>query len=273
MANQNQPDDEDVEESGPPGDRRLSFSEHLAELRAHVFRAVIAFVVIAVLSLAFTDPLVEFVTWPFDRMQAQLAAENFQIGNLQKIDPTEGFMFFLRIAAYAALLLGSPYAIYEMWRFISVGLYPSERKAVMRLVPYSIGLFAIGVTFCYGYLLPMTLEFLARIGGDKFENAWRLDTYLGLFINLNLVLGVVFQLPLVQITLARFGIVTAQRQGQHRRGFILGAVIVAAILTPTGDPYTLAAVTIPMLVLFEIGLVFARRVGRARKEGEDAAAT
>ena len=93
-------------------------------------------------------------------------------------------------------------------------------------------------------------------------------TYLGLFVNLNLVLGAVFQLPLMQWTLARFGIVSAASQAKHRRGFVLGAVIVAAVLTPTGDPITLSAVAIPMLLLFEIGLVIGRRTEAAKAEAE-----
>lgn len=272
MAKQTNTDVDEAAEPGPPGDRRLSFSEHLTELRSHLLRAVIVLLALIVIGLAFTDAIEWFVTLPYHRMQERLQESGLTIGKLQGIDPSEIFFFYFRIATYGALIFGSPYAIYEMWRFISVGLYPSERKAVMRLVPYSIGLFLGGVAFCYAYLLPMTLEFLARIGEDRFENAWRVDTYLSLFINLNLVLGVVFQLPLVQITLARFGILPAKRQAQHRRGFILGAVIVAAILTPTGDPYTLAAVTIPMLVLFEVGVVLARRADRKRKDGDAATA-
>lgn len=265
MAKQANTDHDEQDELGPPGDRRLSFSDHLNELRSHLLRAVAVLVVLIVLGFAFTDELEYFVTLPFHRMQARLVEDGLTISKLQGIDPSELFFFYFRIATYGALLVGAPYAIYEMWRFISVGLYPKERRAIMRLVPYSIGLFLIGVAFCYGYLLPMTLEFLARIGGDRFENAWRVDTYLGLFINLNLVLGIVFQLPLVQITLARFGIFGASKQAHHRRGFIMGAVIIAAILTPTGDPYTLAAVTIPMLVLFEIGLVFARSAEKKKR--------
>jgi sec-independent protein translocase protein TatC len=254
------PEDEAVNE-GPPGDRRLSFSEHLDELRRHLLRAVILFIGLTALSFAFTDWIEAFVTGPFDAMRAVLAAEGKEIRDLQGIDPTETFFFYFRISTYAALLIGAPYAIYELWSFISVGLYEKERKAIMRLVPYSIGLFLVGVAFCYIYLFPLSLEFLARIGYGEFEVAWRADTYLGLFINLHLVLGAVFQLPLFQITLARFGILPAAKQAQHRRGFIMGAVVAAAILTPTGDPYTLSAVVIPMLVLFEVGLVFAKRAG------------
>ncbi len=259
MANAKKPAD-DEDEAGPPGDHKLSFAEHLDELRKHLIRATLVLVGLMVLFLAFTDPITDFVIRPFEQLRAKLLLEGHVIPKLERIDPAEGFFFNFRVATYAAVFFGGPYAIYELWRFIAVGLYPKERKILMRFVPYSVALFLIGATFCYGFLLPMTLEFLARIDIDKFDNSWRTETYLDIFTNLNLALGLTFQLPLFQIALARFGILSAKTQAQHRKGFILGATIVAAVLTPSGDPYTLTAVTLPMIILFEIGILIAKRM-------------
>jgi sec-independent protein translocase protein TatC len=252
-------------EPGPPGDRKLTFSEHLDELRRHLVRATIAIVVFGALLGVFYEQVADFVMYPFEYARAELEAGGRVVGPLSYIDVTEGAFFYLKIVLYGAILFGAPYGLYELWRFISVGLYPKERAIVMRFVPYSMALFVAGVAFNYGYLLPTALSILLDYGDpERIRPEIRLDSYLGFFIMMNLVLGVVFQLPLVQVALARFGVMSAKSQGQHRKAFVLGAAVTSAILTPTGDAVTMLLVTIPMIGLFEIGLVIARRASASR---------
>lgn len=259
------PKSDDDDELGPPGDRRLSFSEHLDELRSHLLRAVIVVLGIAIVAGIFNEAIVSFVLHPLEVAKVRLAAQGRELGPLTYVDMTEGFFFYFKIVMYGALLFGAPYAIYEIWRFVSVGLYPNERRAIMRLVPFSILLFAIGVGFCYLYLLPLSLEILLTYGDPTQLRAdIRSDSYLSFFIMLSLLLGGTFQLPLAQIMLSRFGIVTADQQSKHRKGFVMAATIAAAILTPTGDPFTMMMVAVPMVVLFEIGLLIARRTATVK---------
>lgn len=257
---------------GPPGDRRLAFSDHLDELRSHLLRAVLVIVGIAIVAGIFNDAIATFVMHPFDIAKAKLAARGRDIGPLTYVDITEGFFFYFRMVMYAAVLFGAPYAIYEIWRFVSVGLYPSERRAVMRLVPFSMILFVMGAAFSYFYLLPLSLEILLDYGDPgELRADIRSDSYLGFFIMFSILLGATFQLPLAQIILARFGIISAEQQGKHRKGFIMGATIAAAVLTPTGDPITMMMVAVPMVVLFEIGLLIARRTKRNPRPDEEVA--
>lgn len=252
------------------GARQMTFGQHLEELRSHVIRSVIVLFGLCVISFIFQDELAALVMGPFLDARATLNAEGREIESLTFIDPTEGLFFHLKIAMYGALILGLPYLLYEMWRFIGVGLYPNERRAVLRVLPISFALLLLGVLFSYLAILPVALDFLLGYGNPEYiQPEIRLDSYLGFFVMLCIIMGVIFQLPLVQVVLARFGIMPVETQARNRKAFIMGSVILAALVTPTGDAVTLLLVTVPMFILFEIGLFVSRRVGRFSSDGID----
>ncbi|MFG0316112.1 MAG: twin-arginine translocase subunit TatC [Planctomycetota bacterium JB042] len=253
------PDPSDPEPLG----KQMTFSEHLEELRGHVKRSVIALVLLVVVAFAFQDalahlvmlPFLDAITWIKDHGRPDIDPR------LTTIDPTEAVFFHLKIAFYAALVLGLPYFLYEMWRFIAAGLYAKERKAVMRVLPVSFALLAIGISFCFFVVLPIGLRFMLGYGNPEYiKPEIRVESYLSFVVMLSLLMGVVFQLPLVQVVLAKFSILPAKTQSEYRRAFVMGSLVAAAVITPTGDAVTLLLVSVPMFVLYEIGILAARRV-------------
>lgn len=241
----------------------MSFAEHLEELRKCVLRSVVALVLVSVVCFFFQDELAGFVEGPYHAARAQLAERGIEVGPLVYIQVAEGWLYEFRIALYAGMLIAAPVFLYEMWRFVSAGLYPHERRAVMRVLPVSLGLFALGAWFAYDLLLPLALTFLLSIGDpERVQPQIRVEDYLGFFRLLCVMLGLIFQLPLIQVVLARFGLLSAAAQASKRRHFVLGAAIFAAVITPTGDAVTMAAVGLPMILLYEIGLLAARRLSR-----------
>lgn len=248
-------------------ERRMSFSEHLDELRGNIVRSAYVLAGLFVVGYALHTWVERFVMWPYTSVRVRLnderAAQGLkEVPPLSGYDMTEAFFFTLKVVFYAGLLVGTPYFLYEMWRFISSGLYPHERRSVMRILPVSVVLFFVGAAFSYVVLVPISVEFmLTWAPADFIKIEPRLDSYLSFFLILTLMLGVVFQLPLVQIILARFGIITSEKQARWRKGFIMSAVVAAAIITPTGDPVTLSLVAVPMLVLYEIGILITRGIG------------
>jgi sec-independent protein translocase protein TatC len=169
---------------------------------------------------------------------------------------SDPFFAHLKIALICALLLSSPLVVLEIWRFVAAGLYPHERRWVRIFGPLTFVCFAGGCAFGYFFLIPQTLEYLASYGSpDIFAAAVTIDGYLDLFIALTGAIGLVFELPLVMIFLALLGVATAAFLRHYRRHWILAATIIAAVITPTGDPWTLAIVTLPLVALYEIGIL------------------
>lgn len=243
----------------------MTFSEHLDELRGHVMRSVIVLGVLLVFGFIFQEELAALVMRPFlDAREWIKVNEGRTIESLTFIDPAEGVFFHLKIAFYGAIVFGLPYFLYEMWRFIGAGLYPNERKAVMRVLPISFALLASGIAFCFLVVLPIGLRFMLGYGNPEYiQPEIRLESYLSFVVMLSVLMGLVFQLPLVQVVLARFNLIGAKAQSEYRRAFIMGSLVAAAVITPTGDAVTLLLVSVPMFVLYEIGILAARRVRHA----------
>ncbi|MCB9913638.1 MAG: twin-arginine translocase subunit TatC [Planctomycetes bacterium] len=168
-----------------------------------------------------------------------------------------GFMFYLKVCVYFALFVGGPYVLWQLWAFVAAGLYKHERRVVYLYAPFSMLLFLAGVVFGYFYMVPYALYFLAEMGIEEFQYDLRLELYLEFFTKLSLGLGVVFQLPILMIVLTRTGLVEPSLYSKYRPHFIVGALIVAAILTPP-DPYTQLMMGVPLIVLFEVGIWLAR---------------
>lgn len=235
--------------------RKMTFGEHLDELRTRLLRSLIALALLTAVALFFQDQVVRFVVGPFLDAQDSLREAGKAVPKLIGTSPTEGWLFYFKVAMYAAMVAGMPVFLHEMWKFVAAGLYPHEQKKVMRTLPVSLALFLAGALFAYYVLLPIALDYLMGFGDPTiYENQIKLDEYFGFFLLLCVLLGAIFQLPLLQVILARFGVVTVKFMREKRRHFIMGAMILAAIATPTGDPMTLLLVAGPMVVLFEIGL-------------------
>lgn len=168
-----------------------------------------------------------------------------------------GMVFYLKVCFYFAIFLGGPFCLWQVWAFVAAGLYHKEKRVVYVYAPFSMLLFIAGVVFGYYYMVPYAQYFLAEMGLEQFYFDLRLELYLDFFTKLSLGLGIVFQLPILMIVLARTGLVDPRSFGKFRGHFLLGALIFAAILTPP-DPYTQLMMAGPMVVLYELGILLAR---------------
>jgi Tat protein translocase TatC len=170
----------------------------------------------------------------------------------------ESFLVYMKTCALFALLIGIPWTLFQFWKFISVGLYMHERKIIYIAAPLSLGLFIVGILFGYFLLIKHGLRFLITYGNPELiRAAMTLGFYFNLFFLLTMVVGLVFQLPLIMLALAKIGIVSHRTLSKHRRVAILTAVIVGAFLTPP-DPVTQIMLATPIVFLYEFGLILVR---------------
>lgn len=185
---------------------------------------------------------------------------------LQAIKYQEAFISYLKASIVAALLLASPWILLQLWSFVGAGLYTHERRYVLLYLPFSFLAFGCGVAFGYFVLIPEGLSYLATYANPELVSfKVTLEFYLSLFLLLTLALGLVFQLPLVMMFLARARIFTPKEYAKHRKYFLLTAVILGAVLTPP-DPVTQILLASPMFLLYELGIWLSRITARRQKE-------
>jgi sec-independent protein translocase protein TatC len=261
-------------EDGPEEDERMrssrmSFGDHLEELRKRVLWSLIVLGVCMFAAFFVYEPLLQFFIEPYKEIaEAENAAAGKEVlGPLKTIGVTEGFFAAMKAAFLVALAVGGPFVLYQAWQFISAGLYTHERKAVLYYLPLSMTLFGGGLAFGYLVVVPSALRFLLTFLKDDFvQSELTLTNYMSFLIVMSVILGVVFQIPMVMLFLARAGIVEPDWFAKQRRMFIFLAVVASALLTPTPDPFTLMLVAVPMVLLFELGLLLARFAYRKRVE-------
>lgn len=231
----------------------MSFGEHLDELRARLFKALLGSLAGLVVMLFFQDGLMRLVLAPF--RQAMEAVQLSPVLNV--FGPVQSFFAYLKVAFLAGLIVAAPLWIYQLWAFIGAGLYERERRAVTRYVPLCVFLFLSGIVFGYEFLIPIGLRYLLTYGDPMMiAPVIGIKEYLGFFFVLTLILGFAFQLPVVMIGLARSGVVSLDAFRRNRRWTILGIFVGAAILTPP-DPVTQCLMALPLVLLYELGILAA----------------
>lgn len=252
--------------------KKMTFSEHFDELRKRLIRCVIAVVVVFVVCFCFKTYLVDMVTKPYEDLRAARAAdpEAVQLDKLVFISLPENFLFHLKVCFLIAVFISAPILLYQMWRFIGAGLYRHERAPVMRVMPLSMILYLVGMLFGYYVLFPLGMRFLLDFGeAGKFEASITVNNYFSLLALLILVMGFIFQTPLVMVILTKIGLVTPELFSSKRKYFILGAFVASALFTPP-DWVTQCLLAGPLLVLFEIGILLSRGVKRKQEKKETA---
>lgn len=233
-----------------PGERYLTVLEHIEELRFRLFISA-AFVVIGLgISVFFGKEIIDFLKKP-----AEARSEDFE---LQFIEPFELFVTYFRVSLLGGLILGMPMIVYQGLRFVSPGLSANERRWLYATVAGTFVLFLGGVAFAYYIALPPALDFLLDFGGgDIARPDIRVGSYVDFVTRLLFWTGVSFQTPLIVMYLARFGIVSARQLLRWWRFAIVGAFVVAAVVTPTIDPVTQSLVAGPIIVLYFLGIILA----------------
>ena len=250
--------DDDVEQAvDDASDRgRMTFLEHLDELRRRIIYSLYAFLAAFAVTLYYWKELWIFLTTYFGRMGGQLVMTK----------PMAGFMFSMKLSALAAILVASPFVFTQLWLFVAPGLYAKEKRVVIPFVLFSSLLFFSGAVFAHLAGFPAMWGFFASydaLGGVKFFPT--LDDTFAFYVKAILGLGLAFQLPMLVYFLARFGMVTWKFLVKQFRYAVLIIVIVAAVVTPSGDPITLMVFSVPMLVLYVISIGVAWMFGKPKK--------
>ena len=186
--------------------------------------------------------------------------EDMQLIN---VDLTQQFLIHMRVALWAGLLLVSPYIIYELFAFVAPGLYQLERRMAISAVGGGYLLFMAGVALNYFIIFPITVRFLGDYQvSAEVTNQITLTSYIDIFLMMSLLLGIVFELPVLCWLLAKIGVLKADFMKHYRRHAVVVIVILGAIITPTGDPFTLALVSIPIYLLWELSIFIVKHAER-----------
>ncbi|WP_183568110.1 twin-arginine translocase subunit TatC [Mucilaginibacter sp. SP1R1] len=277
-----------IKDKGKTMEAEMSFFGHLEALRWHLVRASIAIVVFTCVVFYYYDWIFDTVImgpskptfWTY-RMLCDLGAALHRSGfcidkiNIQLINTEMAGQFTLQInsALLIGITMGFPYLLWELWRFIRPALHEKERKAASGFVIYATGLFVLGVMFGYYVITPESINFLSGYTvSSKIQNLFSIDSYISSVATLTLATGVVFELPILVYVLSSLGILTAKFMRETRRYAIVIILIVAAVVTPTPDMLTMTIVSIPLFILYEVGILVSAVVEKRKlKRSEESA--
>jgi sec-independent protein translocase protein TatC len=231
--------------SNSRNDKIMPLMGHLRELRNVLIKCAIALAITTTISFAFATQILQFLIAPYGSI-------------LETIDPTENITTYFRVALVSGAVLAMPLLIYFIWSFIAPGLEAKEKRYVRYVVPGATFLFLLGVAFAWGLMLPAAIGFLSTFAPTIFKTNWRAAAYIPFVTSLLFWIGVAFELPLVIFFMAKLKIVTARKLLNWWRFAVVGAAIVAAVITPTVDPFNMALVMAPLVLLYFLSIVLAK---------------
>lgn len=241
----------------------MTLLEHLAELRRRIIISLIAIGVGAVVCWIFSDQIIEFLLDPYCRIIENRDEQSRC--SLYVTNPLEPFNVKLTVAGYGGIALAVPVIMWQVWRFIAPGLYSREKKYTLPFVVGGVILFFAGATLAY-WSIPKALGFLLGLGGENFVEIFRPSEYLGFVIKMIVAFGVGFEFPILLIFLQLLEVLENKTLRRGRRYALVGIVVLVAVITPSGDPYTLIVLSVPMYLFFEGAILFGRiRERRKRK--------
>lgn len=245
-----------------------TFWDHLDVLRSCIIKIIVATLLLAIVCFSFKDLLFSIVLAPTepDFITYKLLGMHPQKIGLMNIGLTEQFMIHMKTALYTGILLASPYILYQIFCFVSPGLYENERKYAVRVVGGAYVMFILGTLLNYFVIFPMTVHFLGtyQVASDV-ANMLTLQSYMDTLLLMNLVMGVVFELPVVCWLLACLGLLNDRFMRTYRRHAIVVILIISAIITPTSDVFTLMVVALPIWALYEVSIIIVKRAQRKPK--------
>ena len=230
----------------------MTFWEHLDELRRRIWYVLLAALVAAVVCFCFKEQLFAVVMYP--------KPESMKLIN---VELTQQFLTHMRVALWGGLLVVSPYILYQLFAFVAPGLYCTERRLALRAVSGGYMLFLLGVALNYFVIFPFTVRFLGGYQvSEEVANNITLSSYIAVLGVMSFVMGVVFELPVLCWLLAKIGVLKADFMKRYRRHAIVVILIIGAIITPTGDPFTLSLVAVPIYLLWEVSILIVKHTER-----------
>ena len=234
-----------------------SFWDHLEVLRWVIFRILAVVAALACVAFWWKDGLFGVVLAPAKSdfiVYRWMGAEPFSL-QLVNTQLAEQFMAHLKTALYAGLLLASPYVLYQLFGFVAPALYEKERRYAVKALGWTYVMFIVGTVVNYFLVFPLTVRFLGTYQvSDEVANMLTLQSYMDTFFMMAIVMGVVFELPVLCACLGKMGILTSDLMKKYRRHAIVVILIVAAIITPTVDMFTLVVVSLPIWLLYEVSI-------------------
>lgn len=252
-------------------DSKLPLTEHLSELRKRILTSVVVLFIAFLFSFNYSEDLFDILTLPL-KTEIKLNLTNPYIHINEKTGPplvffavTEAFWMHLKVSFVAAFIVSLPVIFYQLWSFISPGLLEKEKKYVMPFVLFASLLFLLGALFCFFIILPFAITFLLGYKTASFTPMLSVAKYIDFCLKLILAFGTVFELPLVILFFTRFGFISPKTLARHRKYAILFSFIAAAILTPTPDAFNQVLMAVPIIILYEIGILLSIIIYRKKK--------
>lgn len=236
---------------------KLHILEHLEELRSRLIKCAVVIVVSACAAYHYSGQILAYLAKP--------------AGQLVFTSPTEGFLAYFKVAIWGGLFIASPFIIFQLWRFISAGLKPSEKRKVYLYMPFSMLLFLIGASFGFVIIVRFGIKFLLSFGTDFMVPMITISKYFSFVSSMCIAFGVVFQLPIVMLFLTKIGLARPSFLSGKRRHAIVFILIAAGILTPTPDPFNQLCMALPLYMLYEVGIILSKVAYRQRERARLAA--
>lgn len=227
--------------------------EHLRELRDRLIKAALALALTTALSFTFAQQEIDLLV--------KLANGH----TIQALKPTEAFVAYLKVSFYTGIAIAMPLLVYQLFRFLAPGLTKNERRWILLSLPAISIFFILGLVFCYFLVLPSALDFLLNFGSKSIVVTPTISEFLSFVTQFLLAVGVAFETPVIIFILSKLGIATPKRLSRFRRWAVVLAFVIAAIITPTPDPVNQTIVAVPIIILYEIGVLFARLGNRGQK--------
>ena len=240
----------------------MTFWDHLDELRASFIKIILAFIFVAICLFPFKGILFDhFILAPSksDFWIYKLLGTDFSL-SLVNIEVTTQFMVHMKMTLLCAAVLVFPYIIFQIWKFIAPALYDHEKKTVRGAFLLSSILFYIGVTVSYFIVTPLMLNFFSgyQVSPD-ISNTFSLTSYISMFTSMVLIFGIVFEFPTVAVVLSSMGVLSKETLKSFRRHAICAVLILAALITPSGDPFSLLVVSVPLYMLYEFSVLICKK--------------
>ncbi len=238
-----------------PTPEAMTLAEHLAELRRRLVISVVAFLVGATVAFVFYEQILHQLQAPYCKVAGRNHCGLYITG------PLDGLSLRVKVAAYGGLFLASPVIFWELWRFITPGLHKREKRYAIPFVISAVVLFALGAVVAY-LTFPHALGFLDKVGGPSLEQIYDPNKYIGLMIALMVVFGLTFLFPVVLVSLELAGVLSPARLSSWRRWAIVLITVGAAVITPSGDPFSMLALAVPLYVFYEVSIVLGKLLRR-----------
>ena len=259
-------------------DGKMSLTAHLEDLRKRIIISVAAVLAAFVVAFNYSEEIFGILMFPLrnslDFSISELYVRFVPVDKLKTtklvfLAPTEAFWMNMKVALVAALVFSLPVIFLQLWKFISPGLQPTEKKYVIPFVIVSTGLFIVGASFCFIIVLPFALSFLLNYKvGDFLMPMLSVGQYVDFCLKFILAFGAIFELPIVLIFLTKIGLVTPETLKRNRRLAIVLAFVAGAILTPTPDPFNQTLMAIPIIMLYEVGIQLSVFFAKRKPDGD-----